>query len=220
MKTLSGTCIRNSVYCRYYLVFVVVLSLFCLLISKPDGFLLINRFHCKLFDYFFALVTNMGNGLFVIAAVVFLLFRKKFVWSLQVGVSFLISGLLVQLFKHLVHSPRPKIFFGSNAIHCIYGITCTGFNSFPSGHTTTIFAFTTLLSFYFPDRRSGLFFLGIAVLTGFSRIYLSDHFPIDVLAGSVFGVLISMTIYLLIPLKIVEGKVPEPGIDSQSINLQ
>jgi membrane-associated phospholipid phosphatase len=162
----------------------------------------------------------MGNGLFVIAGVVFLLFRKKFVWSLQVGVSFLISGLLVQLFKHLVHSPRPKVFFGSNAIHCVYGITCTGFNSFPSGHTTTIFAFTTLLSFYFPDRRSGLFFFGIAVLTGFSRIYLSDHFPIDVLAGSLFGVLISMIIYLLIPLKIVERKVPEPGIDSQSINLQ
>lgn len=182
--------------------------------------MLINRFHFKLLDYFFVLFTNLGNGIFAIGLMVFILVRKKLGWSLQIGISFLISGLLVQVIKHLVHSPRPKLYFGPGTIHCIQGITGTGTSSFPSGHTATIFALTTLLSIYFQDRRSGIFFILIAGLTGFSRIYLSQHFPVDVLAGSFAGVLTSMLIYLLIPLKYFEKRFPDTDWQRQSIKLR
>jgi membrane-associated phospholipid phosphatase len=111
--------------------------------------------------------------------------------------SFLVSGLVAQLFKHLIHSPRPVLFFGPHGIHWIYGITRTGYASFPSGHTATIFAITTLLSLYFPGRRNGILFFLIAALTGFSRIYLSEHFPVDVLGGLLTGVLISIGVYVI-----------------------
>lgn len=220
MKNLTDALKRNPLYFISCLLFFIILSAFCIFISKPDGFLYINQFHSKFFDYFFILFTNLGNGLFVIGLMVFMLIRKKFGWSLQIGISFLVSGLLVQVFKHLVYSPRPKSYFGSQVIHCINGVTGTGSSSFPSGHTTTIFALTALLALYVPGRRSGFFFFMIAALTGFSRIYLSQHFPIDVLAGSAFGVLTSMAVYVLIPLKVFEKKFPKAGYGTQSVKLR
>ena len=181
--------------------------------------MLINRFHFKMLDYFFILFTNLGNGLFAIGLMVFMFIRKKIGWSLQIGISFLVSGLIVQVLKHLIHSPRPKLYFGPAAIHCIKGITGTGSASFPSGHTATIFALTTLLCIYFQDRKSGIFFILIAALTGFSRIYLSQHFPIDVLAGSFTGVLVSVVVYLLIPLKFFEKRFPNYEWEHQSTKL-
>jgi len=220
MKILAKPFLLNRFYFVGFLISVLILSLFCLLIPKSAGFLLINQFHCILIDYFFILFTNLGNGFFAIAIMLFMLIRKKIGWSVQIGISFLLSGIVVQILKHLIQSPRPKLYFGSSHIHCIYGITGTGLFSFPSGHTATIFALTTLLAVYFPGKRSGIFFIGIAVLTGFSRIYLSQHFPVDVLAGSIIGALISVLIYLFIPLQFFEKKFPKNDWQQQSVKLR
>jgi membrane-associated phospholipid phosphatase len=220
MKILKRAISRSSTFFIGYLVFIILLSLFCISISKSDGFLLINHFHNSLLDNFFIMFTNVGNGLFVIALMIFMLIRKKIGWTLQIGVSFLISGLFAQLIKHFLPSPRPKLYFGSGTIHCILGVTRTGNSSFPSGHTATIFMLTTLLAIYFPGRKPGLFFFAIAVLTGFSRVYLSQHFPIDVLAGSMVGVLVSMVVYQLIPLKTFKKKFPKNEWEHQSIKLR
>jgi membrane-associated phospholipid phosphatase len=164
--------------------------------------------------------TNVGNGFVVIAVMLFLLIRKKTGWVIQIGISLLISGLLVQLIKHLMPSPRPVIFFASGVIHYILGVTRTGLSSFPSGHTATAFMLTTLLALYFPGKKPGLFFLAVAILTGYSRIYLSQHFPIDVLAGSLAGLLPSLAVYLFIPLPFFEKKSGKPEWDQQSIKLR
>jgi Membrane-associated phospholipid phosphatase len=171
-------------------------------------------------DDFFILFTNLGNGLFAIVMIVLMLIRKKIWWSLQIALSFLLSGILVQFVKHLTHSPRPKLFFGPGSIHYIHGITDTGYGSFPSGHSATIFALTTLLSFYFPGRNTGIFFVVIALLTGFSRIYLSQHFPVDVLAGSLAGVSVSVLVYQMFPLKTFGKKYTEKDWDHESFNLR
>jgi membrane-associated phospholipid phosphatase len=79
---------------------------------------------------------------------------------------------------------------------------------------------TTLLALYFPGRKPGLFFLAVAVLTGYSRIYLSQHFPVDVLAGSLAGVLPSLAVYIFIPLPYFEKKIAKSEWDQQSIKLR
>ncbi len=220
MKNIySGVC-SNIFYFTGYFLFAVLLSLFCISFGKAGSFLFFNQLHSRFLDYFFILFTNIGNGLFVIGIMLFMLMRKKTGWSLQIGISFLGSGLVVQILKHMMPSPRPKLFFGSQNIHCIYGITRTGSSSFPSGHTATIFALTALLCIYFPGRKSGLFFLAIAILTGFSRIYLSQHFPVDVLAGSITGVAVSLLTYQFIPLKRFEKRIQENEYGPQSIKLR
>ena len=57
--------------------------------------------------------------------------------------------------------------------------------SFPSGHSASAFAGAWLLSRDFPGQ-SPFFFL-LAALVGFSRIYLGDHYPGDVLSGALSG---------------------------------
>jgi len=207
-------------YILLYSLFAILNSLFCLIFSKPEGFLLLNHFHCQLSDYFFTIITFLGNGIFILSTIILLLIWKKPGWAFQITVSFIVSGLVVQILKHLIHSPRPKLFFNDQAIHCINGVTCTGNTSFPSGHTATIFALTTLLSYYFPDKKWGILFFFIAALTGFSRIYLSDHFPIDVLFGSFVGVFISILTYHLVPLDAFNKKLRKSLFADHSINLQ
>lgn len=67
--------------------------------------------------------------------------------------------------------------------------------SFPSGHTAAAFLFASLVSFYYP-----LFALpayGAACLIGCSRVLLGVHFPTDIVAGIVLG-LVSVELALWI----------------------
>jgi len=57
--------------------------------------------------------------------------------------------------------------------------------SFPSGHTAAAFLMATLLCSLFPAITLPVF--GWAILVGISRVYLGVHYPTDILAGAVLG---------------------------------
>jgi len=59
--------------------------------------------------------------------------------------------------------------------------------SFPSGHTSAAFLMAALVAIQFPMINGFLF--AVAGLIGFSRVYLRVHFPTDVLAGAIIGIL-------------------------------
>ena len=205
-----------------YLLFSIPVCMYCFMIEKGTGFLLINRMHNTLLDLFFESFTNIGNGIFIICVALFYIIRKKTGLAFQIILGFIISGLFVQIVKHLAPRPRPKMFFGHDChIHCINGITGTGYSSFPSGHTASIFSLVVLLSIYYCQKKSKtnfcFYFLTIAVLTAYSRVYLSQHFPIDVLAGSLIGVLVSLAVYVFSPISIFENNFLK--VDWQSVKL-
>lgn len=59
--------------------------------------------------------------------------------------------------------------------------------SFPSGHAAAAFAGAWLLKRFFPKQRGLLY--AFASLCVFSRVYLGDHYPGDVVSGSLFGIM-------------------------------
>lgn len=75
--------------------------------------------------------------------------------------------------------------------------------SFPSSHTATSFGIAFLIAHFYPALAFQLLAYGAASLIGFSRIYLCEHYPSDVLFGAALGT--GITIVLLPFFKILFG---------------
>jgi undecaprenyl-diphosphatase len=70
-------------------------------------------------------------------------------------------------------------------------------NSFPSGHAATSFAAATVIAAAAPRLRVPLYVL--AALIAWSRVYVGVHYPLDVLAGAVWGVAVGLVLVRALP---------------------
>ena len=99
--------------------------------------------------------------------------------------AWLLSGVIHHAIKIVLGRYRPRYLFSENW----YGINPLNINiahnSFPSGHTQTIFAITIGLTLLYP--RLGIFLVPLAVSVGISRVVLIAHYPSDVLFGAYLG---------------------------------
>jgi membrane-associated phospholipid phosphatase len=135
-------------------------------------------------DRFMWLVTQLGNMLaaFIAAFLFFMLSYRRLAIVIVFGT--LTLWLLVEIIKALSDRDRP--FLTLEAARVI-GWREKG-DSFPSGHTSQIFFLTTLLIQHFQPGMAGATALyAVAVLVGFTRIYVGAHYPRDVIAGLVLG---------------------------------
>lgn len=174
---------------RYAFALVILLVLIVCFFSKTITFLGANFFHCQLLDQGFTYYTFLGDGLFAVILVLgYFIFRKRAV-AIKLLLAFILSGFAAQVLKKIFHAPRPKAFFAENIYtHFIEGVTHSGLTSFPSGHTTTAFAVAAIISFNCSKKITCIITFWMAVLVGYSRVYLGQHFVEDVLAGIIIGV--------------------------------
>ena len=180
--------------------FLVILALVLLFgFSKVEGHIFLNPWHCKPLDYIFRAFTILGDGLFIITlAILLFIFKRRFL-SLMIIAGYVLSGIPVQIIKSYFDTPRPAIFLkGMNYSHFVEGVTLHNYNSFPSGHTASAFALALILAISLKNKWYGLIILFLATMVGYSRIYLSQHFMVDVFVGSLVGVLSGVTIYLFL----------------------
>lgn len=177
-----------------YLFFVLTFIVLIFCNSKADLHLWLTSFNTPLGDVFFHYYTYVGDWIpyLVVAGLIFFRYRIAFF----VLISQLATGLVSQIVKHAWNEPRPILYFQQHfpniQLHRAVGEHLYTVHSFPSGHTITAFAFFLALAFY--TKKPSLHFLCfmLAFLVGYSRIYLSQHFATDVLAGSVIGVSITV----------------------------
>ena len=65
--------------------------------------------------------------------------------------------------------------------------------SFPSGHTSSSFAFAFAVYLLLP-KKYGIPAMVLALLIGLSRLYVGVHYPTDILGGILVGCLCSLVI--------------------------
>lgn len=179
----------------FYFFILIIGGIVLLNAPKGDYELFINRHHFFVADLFFSWITNLGDGL-VFLAVFPVLLLYRFAHALLCVFNAAIHMLVSVLLKRLVfaHSPRPAAFFKDIDLVEVAGVPLHHWHSFPSGHTATAFALMTMLAMLYPKKqRLQLAFLCIAVLVGFSRVYLMQHFILDVMAGAILGVASAMS---------------------------
>jgi membrane-associated phospholipid phosphatase len=167
--------------------------------SKVDGFILLNSYHSHPLDLFFMIYTNVGDGLYSIGLFLLLLWFRKPLPGWEIVFVFLLSGLMVQVLKNIFPMPRPQTLLENTSYpYFIHGFTHVGNASFPSGHTATAFGTVTILSIFAKNKKISLLYLLAAILVGYSRVYLAQHFLQDVLAGAVIGVPVALAVYFII----------------------
>ena len=155
MKTLKEILAGNRLFFGLWLLFFAVGLFFLLTLGKAASFMDLNAYHQSTLDNIFIWVTFLGNGVFSIIVFLIFLLQRRWSQATQVMLAFLLSALVAQILKNLFSMPRPKQFFAPGQYHYfIDGVTGIGFASFPSGHTTSIFALATLLAIFTKDRKS------------------------------------------------------------------
>lgn len=152
-------------------------------------------------DNIFLFFTEIGGDvaatLFI--AIIMWCFNKKFGQLIAFSgfFSFSINGIIKDIFK----LPRPMT-MGVKANETAAKKVLTGYGgysySFPSGHAQTSATIATSLCRYYKDKR-WLYIAGavLVFLIGFSRVFLGVHYPIDVLAGWLLGIVVSLAAYKL-----------------------
>ena len=115
---------------------------------------------------------------------------RPWLWT-RVGVAILVAESLSGALKLWIERDRPAV--GRPIPEPLLESPSTF--SFPSGHATVAFACATVLALALPRLRWPLF--ALAALIAFSRVYVGVHYPGDVLAGALLGVVIAIALRML-----------------------
>lgn len=150
-----------------------------------------NSVQNYIFDKTMPFITDLGNlGIIWIIISCLLLLNKKYRYVGTMCIcSLLLSSILGEgILKHIFERPRP--FVELSNIHLL--IPKPSSYSFPSGHSASSFAAAGIIASEIKKFKWPV--LTLAVLIAFSRIYLLVHYPSDVLAGIILGIICSRII--------------------------
>lgn len=187
-------------YLLIYSLWAMVATLMVIILEKYALHVMLNTFHDSNSNAIFKTITFLGDGLFVTIIAIVLLFYN-YGAAFLVAVSGILSGLSSQLLKHQVFSEyhRPSEYLDQMPdLALVPLLEMKHYFSFPSGHSTAAFALFFALALLSRKWYSGALLGLIAVLVGYSRVFLSQHFLEDVLAGSLLGMFCSATAFFML----------------------
>ena len=188
------------------LVLALILAVALLIVPKAELHLALCQPHTAFLDKVVPLFTNLVDWLPYLVVVLLLFYRAG--WSTFLASNLLLTTLIVQPIKHIVHAPRPITWFADNipdvTLHLVEGVRMNHWLSFPSGHTTTFFVlFFTLSIILCAENIKGKYILSFlcflcASFGAYTRIYLSQHFALDIFAGLLIAVCSTLILYFFL----------------------
>ena len=177
----------------------ILLFLASYLVGRELVFLWLNNDLGKIADLFFNYCSHLAEGwIWIPYFILFFGWYKKD--AIFILLNFLISTLLTQIPKNFIWAKVSRPLASNIApeqIHTVKGVEMHFWNSFPSGHTATAFTLFLLTVYLLPKKSVLVIGLLYAIACGYSRIYLGQHFPLDV-AGGIIVAIITLILSILI----------------------
>ena len=183
--------------------FWIIGGYFLLNYSKTDIHLFFNNYHSAFGDSFFVVANFFGEWQFVVIAILLCAILKNYYSSLLMFVAFAFNGMFVQFLKKMVFTGylRPKPYFDKlnstviTKLNFVADVEINSYNSFPSGHTTQAFTIFLVLALLSKNGFVAFVCFWLALLSGFSRIYLQQHFLGDVYVGSIIATFLTFIFF-------------------------
>lgn len=147
-----------------------------------------DNMHSFAMDRAMIFFTSIGNSglIWIFAAIILLISKKHRKTGIVLAISLILGAVLGEaIIKNIVQRPRPCVNIPAADMLIAKPLSY----SFPSGHTTSSFAAAGVLAKYY--RGYAPWFFIMAAIIAFSRLYLYVHYPSDVLAGIILGILCS-----------------------------
>ncbi len=195
--------LKNNLLVLLLYILLAGTSLFVILnYDKTEVHIFINQFVGNAFvNLFFYYLTYIGDGR--VAAFILLLIV---IYNMRTGItavfSFLTATIISTALKYLFFDDENRPFFifsyfNKYPLKIVDGVDMHIHNSFPSGHATQAFAILLCLAFVSTTQRMKLLYFFLAVFTAASRVYLSQHWLVDITAGSFIGFVCSIIFYFV-----------------------
>ena len=171
----------------------LLLFLVNVFVVKGDSVIWMNQNYSDIPNSFFKYITFLGDGIIFVPVILIALFIRY-----EIAITAAITGVLLAVFVGVLkrqafsHLSRPKTFFKDTyELDFIEGVEVYSHFTFPSGHTATASAMALLLALYIRKPFATAVLAVLAIMGGISRVYLAQHFWVDITYGFLTGMAIT-----------------------------
>ena len=196
---------RSPPFVFLLVLFLIILALVFFEITEPFDQGVITFFSENVgnpfWDTLMQLITESGDPFYMLGFGIITLIIKK---TRRIGITLMIllviSTLLTGYIKCGVDRDRPELAYEGEPFPVdisqdTFALFCEGgFDaSFPSGHAARTMIFGIILAYVLSERfpRGCYLLFSYPILVSLSRIYVLQHYPMDIIGGAVLGIMLA-----------------------------
>ncbi|BDC99132.1 phosphatase PAP2 family protein [Persicobacter psychrovividus] len=170
-----------------YGLFLLIAGYLLLMYGKGPVEIWVNHHHFPFGDVFFKYATKLGEGVTLVLFAIGLARISRYV-LFEGALVIIVQTILTFIAKRAFDIPRPSAWWPHDVtLNIVEGVSLHSRWSFPSGHTAMIFAVCGYLIIVARKSSWATLWLVIALTTAISRVYLAQHFLVDIYFGSLLG---------------------------------